>query len=175
MMKHVLSILAVMGMFMGGVQQVMAQGNVTPSAVEPQEMSVVARILDEAGYYTAQKAKPNARYYVFICSASWCGPCRRLMPAVVDEFKKNIQNDDTVSLIMMGLDRDEATCKQYLEHYNAGMPGVFGAKLGKLPNKPAIQYVPFAFILDADGNMIASGHGKLVLEWKARVATGKSK
>ena len=166
-MKFALSILAVLGMALGGMHQAVAQGEGAPAGVTaPQEMSVVAKALEEAGHYTAKKAKPNAKYYIFICSASWCSPCRMLMPAIVEEYQKNIANDENLDLIMLGMDRDVTACKRYLEHYHTDMPGVYGGAKLNLKALPSVSYVPYAFILDAEGHLIASGHGQMVLRFR---------
>lgn len=138
-------------------------------------MSKVAAALENAGYFTKTKAKPNARYYIFICSASWCPPCRKLMPQIVREYKKNIRKNDSVSLILLGSDRSEEACQEYLKHYKTDMPGVEERKNIDLPNRPRLPYIPFAFIMDAEGNVIVSGHGSLVLDWKKQIANKNKK
>ncbi len=198
MMKRVSTMLMVLGLLMGGVQQVSAQGGwgaamkgavnnlsgaVEKSGVvektkslvdslgqsgESSELSPVARALNEAGYFTQTKAKPDAEYYIFICSASWCPPCRALMPKIAAEYKKMVQ-DKRVSLILLGGDRTEEACKKYLRHYQCDMPGILGSKTINLPNRPKTPYVPFAFIMNADGELITSGHGSIVLDWEKHI------
>lgn len=133
------------------------------------EMSTVAKALEKAGYFTEKKAAPSAQYYIFICSASWCPPCRSLMPHIVKEYNKNIKKDESVSLVLLGGDSDEAGCKKYLEHYKADIPGIHARKKIDLPNFPGIKYWPFAIFMDAEGNVITSGHGSMVLEWKKHI------
>ncbi|MBR2314687.1 MAG: TlpA family protein disulfide reductase [Akkermansia sp.] len=138
----------------------------TAPAAEPAAMSPVTTALDSMGYFTETKALPKADYYIFIASASWCGPCRALMPLIVQEYKKNISQDKSVSLVLLCYDRDAAAAKKYIGHYNCDMPGVMGHQAYKLPNCPTISYIPSAFILKADGELVASGRGSLVLDWK---------
>ena len=141
----------------------------TGSTDASSEMSTVAKALEKAGYFTEKKAGSSAQYYIFICSASWCPPCRALMPHIVDEYNKNMKKDESVSLVLLGGDSDEAGCKKYLEHYKADIPGIHAYKKIDLPNFPGIKYWPFAIFMDAEGNVITSGHGSMVLEWKKHI------
>ena len=134
------------------------------------DMSTVAAALEEAGYFTANKAKPKAQYYIFICSASWCQPCRNLMPSIVNTYKNEISKDDRVDLILLGGDFDEAGCAKYLKHYNAKFSGLHVKKKIDLPELPSVRYWPFAICMDADGKVITTGHGSKVLNWKKELS-----
>ena len=57
------------------------------------KLSPVAQALADAGYFTETEANPKAKVYIFICSASWCGPCRALMPQIVKEYEKKIKKN----------------------------------------------------------------------------------
>lgn len=135
-------------------------------------LSPVARILEEAGYFTETKARPDARFYIFICSASWCAPCRALMPEVVAEYEKNMKPDKTVSMVLLGADKDADSARQYISHYNTDMPGVLRSHV-RLENAPQIPGVPWYFILDSEGKLITSGAGTRVLSWKEAVANAR--
>ena len=178
MKKFILSTVFTLGVSILGAQQVAGQ-DANSSAIQevsavPTEMTPVAMALEKAGYLTKDKAKADAQYYIFICSASWCTPCRRLMPYIVEEYQKSIKNDSSVSLILLGYDSTEEGCRKYLEHYNTDMPGVFGRKELDLPNRPKLPYIPFAFVMDAQGKLITSGRGNIVLDWKNKIQTGSA-
>lgn len=131
-------------------------------------LSPVAQALDEAGYFTETEARPKAKFYIFICSASWCGPCRQLMPQIVEEYEKNIKKNKSVSMVLLGCDRTPEEAKEYIEHYETDMPGVLN-KTFRMPNRPQSSSIPSSFILNAKGEVIASGHGNLVLNWKSEI------
>ena len=130
----------------------------------------VPQALEEAGYLTRKKAKPEAQYYIFICSASWCPPCRRLMPDIVKTYKNEIRKDKRVDLVLLGGDSDEDGCRKYLKHYKAAFPGLHAKKKINIPNFPKIQYWPFAIFMDARGKVITTGHGNMVLNWKKHLS-----
>ena len=146
-----------------------------PASAAETTKSPVATVLDSMEYFTETKALPKADYYIFIASASWCGPCRALMPQIVHEYKQHISQDKSVSLVLLCYDRDDAAAKKYIGHYNCDMPGVMGHQAYKLPNCPTISFIPSAFILKADGELVASGRGSLVLDWKKLIQGAPAK
>ena len=131
-------------------------------------LSPVAKALAEAGYFTDTEARPKAKTYIFICSASWCGPCRALMPQIVEEYEKNIKKDKTVSLVLLCHDRTEEDARKYIEHYDTDLPGVMGDAV-QLENKPQLPGIPWCFFMTAKGELISSGAGDRVLNWKEEV------
>ena len=128
----------------------------------------VPKALAEAGYFTETEARPRAKVYIFICSASWCGPCRALMPRIVEEYEKNIKKDKSVSLVLLCHDRAEEDAKKYIEHYDTDLPGVMGGAV-QLENKPQIPGIPWCFFMTAKGELISAGAGDKVLDWKNEV------
>lgn len=131
-------------------------------------MSVVAKALSEAGYFTETEANPKARFYIFICSASWCGPCRALMPKVVEEYEKSMKKDRRVSLVLLGCDRSDEEALKYIEHYDTDIPGVLMNKV-QLENMPEVRGIPAYVIMNAKGDLISTGSGAGILEWKSEI------
>ena len=131
-------------------------------------LSPVAKALAEAGYFTDTEARPKAKTYIFICSASWCGPCRALMPRIVEEYEKNIKKDKTVSLVLLCSDSTEEDAQKYIGHNDTDLPGVMHKKV-KLENAPGIPGIPWCFFMTAKGELISSGAGDRVLNWKEEV------
>ena len=113
-------------------------------------------------------AKPNkkAKYYIYLHSASWCGPCKAIMPDIVKEYKK--MKRAGVEIILMGHDKDEKGVKAYLKSYKAKFPALVDGSPASLamPGYTPANGIPNATIVDKDGKVITSGHGSIVLEWK---------
>lgn len=128
-------------------------------------LSPVAQVLNDAGYFTETEALPKAKVYIFICSASWCGPCRMLMPKIVEEYEKNMKKNKSVSLVLLCADRTEEDAQKYIEHYKTSMPGVMNSK-AHLENRPEIPGIPWCFFMNAKGELLHVGAGSDVLNWK---------
>ena len=156
--------------------QVMAQDEDASSSVVKKKkkkakrgaLSPVAQALEEAGYFTETEARPKAKFYIFICSASWCGPCRALMPKVVEEYETKMKKNKNVSMVLLGYDSDDDAARKYIEHYETDMPGVLNKKVN-LENRPEIPGIPWYFILNAKGDLISVGAGSKVLDWESEI------
>ncbi len=94
------------------------------------------------------------------------------MPEVVAEYEKNMKPDKTVSMVLLGADKDADSARQYISHYNTDMPGVLRSHV-RLENAPQIPGVPWYFILDSEGKLITSGAGTRVQSWKEAVANAR--
>ncbi len=114
------------------------------------------------------KVSSKASYYIYLQSASWCGPCNAEMPEIVQEYKA-MKKDGRVELILVGHDRSLEQAKAFLSKYKAGFPGLMASdsEAQKLPGFKMANGIPNAIIVDADGNQVASGHGSIVKKWRA--------
>lgn len=137
--------------------------------------SAVKAAIKEMEFLTDDKPSSKAKYYIYLHSASWCVPCKALMPEIVKEYKK--MQKKKVEIILIGHDKTADAAVQYLEHYKAGFPGVLAtsADAKKLPGLTNPTGIPAATIVDADGKVLYSGHGKGALEWKTICKPAKKK
>ena len=180
MKKFIISALMLLACFCWCVPQVTAQDAEVPQESDKKtektskkkkstaNLSPVAKALAEAGYFTETEARPKARTYIFICSASWCGPCRALMPRIVEEYEKNMKKNKSVSLVLLCYDRTEDEARKYIEHYKTDMPGVM-FKSFHMENVPSIDSIPSCFYMNAKGELISMGSGDKVLNWKTEM------
>lgn len=128
--------------------------------------STVGKAL-EGIQYVAQKPNTNADYYIYLYSASWCPPCRKLMPSIVEEYPA-IQKSGKVELILLGADRNMDAVKAYVEKYKAQFPATWqgDSAVIKLPGNQPPRGIPGAIIVNKEGKIVASGYGSIVLEWR---------
>ncbi len=153
-------------------QRVLAEVEAADDDVEmddapPGNSKAVANALTQIKFFAGKPSK-KAQFYIYLQSASWCGPCCKEMPIIAKEYKA-MKKDGRVELILLSGDRNLQAAKAFLRNYKAKFPGVMrGAKgvselpcVGSLPN-----YFPAAVIVKADGTLLASGHGALVAEWR---------
>ena len=129
------------------------------------EESVVAAKLKGNTYFTESKPNLNAKYFIFLESASWCGPCNAEMPEVVKAYEE-MKASGKVELILLSADRTAAEAKGFLDKYKATFPGLMPKSGASVPARPEARGIPNATIMKADGTVLDSGHGSIIRGWK---------
>ena len=129
------------------------------------EESVVAAKLKGNTYFTDSKPNLNAKYFIFLESASWCGPCNAEMPEVVKAYEE-MKASGKVELILLSADRTAAEAKGFLDKYKATFPGLMPKSGASVPARPEARGIPNATIMKADGTVLDSGHGSIIRGWK---------
>ena len=117
--------------------------------------------------------KPNkkAQVYIYLQSASWCGPCNQEMPEVAEAYRE-MEKDGRAEIILIGHDQTEDGAKKFLKKYKAKFPGILvgGKGVNTLPGFQMAQGIPNAIMVDAEGNVLASGFPSSVIpQWKQAV------
>ncbi len=111
------------------------------------------------------QTKPNVKadYFILLNTASWCPPCRKAMPGVVEAYK-DIKASKKVELIILSADNSEDAAKAYLKGYKAKIPAVMGTP--KIPGYVPSNGIPNVTIIDKDGKTVVNGGPNLIIEWK---------
>ena len=93
--------------------------------------------------------------------ASWCGPCRRENPNVVEAYKKykltKFTNGKGFEVFSVSLDRDEAPWKKAIEDDQLTWKNHGWDKDGVASKAYAVYSIPSGFLIDGDGNIVAQG------------------
>ena len=130
----------------------------------PQALKRVRRV-------NSARVNQNALVYIYLQSASWCGPCRQAMPDVVEEYKK-MRRDGRAEIVLIGWDRSADEVKSYIEGYRCRMPAVFreARNVDRLPGFSMAAGIPTATMVDADGKVLMNGSPQSVVPaWQAQV------
>jgi len=121
------------------------------------DTSVVANALAQVHYLKGQP-DPNAKYYIYLHSASWCGPCRMEMPHIVDSYKKF--KELGFEIILFGHDGTDGEAVAFAERYNAEFPVLRDVPelASKVPGYKKVTRVPRIIVVDRSGKEIVETH-----------------
>ena len=135
------------------------------------DASPMAKALKKVNFVTSKKPDPKATHYIYLISASWCGPCNAEMPHVVEQYKE--MSKCGVELILVSADNASSQATGFMKKYGANFPCAMGnSERHKLLGWEDRNGIPYAIIVDADGNKLTSGNAAPVIgNWKQ--TTGK--
>lgn len=107
---------------------------------------------------------PQAEYFIYVYSASWCGPCRAVMPRIVRLYKDTLSKDKRIEIILIDLDHTEEAAKNYIAHYDADFFATMGRKseVDHLPGAYQVRGIPHCIAVDKNGKRIFSGHAAVI-------------
>lgn len=132
------------------------------------------------GVEWATDKKPNlrARYYMYLISASWCGPCQRLMPKIVEAYKTDMKEGRVMEVILTACEQKREGVPAYLAKYNAGFPGIHisapeVARFVGFDRSDMNKGIPFVVICDNQGNVLDKGSNAFS-NWKATIEKDKA-
>lgn len=117
------------------------------------------------------KVNASAKCFVYLQSASWCGPCRKEMPEIVAEYKN--MKKAGVEVILCGHDDGKKGVKGYVKEFKMPFPAVVAKDL-KLPGFSQASGIPHATFVDKNGKVLADGHGSITLQWQKYVPEEES-
>lgn len=144
-------------------------------AAAPVAATPMAQAIAKTNFVGNKKPSTEAKYYMFLASASWCGPCRAVTPRLVAEYPNMMANKD-VEVILLSCDSTPQKAIEYLAHYNAPFAAVmYGSpEAMALPGYPQdIHGIPHIVVVDAYGKMLYRGHGLRFADWKKHVDANK--
>jgi thiol-disulfide isomerase/thioredoxin len=88
--------------------------------------------------------------------ASWCVPCRRSFPWMNDMLSR--YESDGLQIIGVNLDKERALAASFLTETPADFDLHYDPE-GALAARFGVQAMPSSFLLDAQGNVIATHYG----------------
>lgn len=135
--------------------------------------ATVSKVGKAVGKLKTFNGKPNkkALVYVYLQSASWCGPCNQEMPEVAKTYKA-MKKDGRAEIILIGGDQTEDAAKKFLKKYKAKFPGILATAVNaaELPGFTPARGIPHATMVDSEGNVLADGFPSEVLSgWEQAV------
>lgn len=103
------------------------------------------------------RRKP-AKYYVFYYTASWCGPCQRFTPSLVDWYEKN--KNDNFEIFLISSDRDQKAMEGYTKSKKMPWPHLafehVKAFKGEFRETHGVRGIPSLIVCDAEGKVLGN-------------------
>ncbi len=115
-------------------------------------------------------AEPNwkAKYYIYLYSASWCGPCKHEMPKIVENYPA--MKKKGVEVVLMGCDKTREDAEKYLKDFNAPFPGIMEQDGKDLPGFAQPGGIPYAVIVSSKGDVIVSDFAARIMgDWESYI------
>jgi cytochrome c biogenesis protein CcmG/thiol:disulfide interchange protein DsbE len=88
--------------------------------------------------------------------ASWCAPCRRSFPWMNEILER--YGDQGLQIIGVNVDKERGLAEEFLVETPASFDLRYDPA-GALAERFGVQAMPSSFLLDADGNVIATHYG----------------
>ncbi len=144
-----------------------ADATATPTSGPP---SVFDNILDGdlvrlsgKSLKSCKDATKPKKYYLFYYTASWCPPCQKFTPSLVDFYHKYKPSNDDFELILITSDRGEKSMEEYAEEKKMPWPQLKLSKVAKFKQEFAHpgSGIPNLVLTDLQGEVLkASYEGK---------------
>ena len=117
---------------------------------------MVANKLRECEFLLNRNYKKDAKFYLCLFSASWCGPCRNEMPRISKIYTEMLKDDPDIELIHFSRDRDDRKALDWARENEVQFPVV--SYEGGNPLDLHCNGIPHLFIIKANGILLEEGH-----------------
>lgn len=103
--------------------------------------------------------KPT-KYYLFYYTASWCGPCHKFTPSLVEFYDKNKPGNQEFEIVLITSDSDEEAMEEYAAEMKMQWPQLKMSKVEKFEKefKHPGSGIPNLVLTDLQGNLIKTSY-----------------
>jgi thiol-disulfide isomerase/thioredoxin len=133
---------------------------ISPTALQANDLDSIPMFRLDQGERTSFQLRPETTHVAFYYSASWCPPCRKTTPALVEEYRRMLAADTMpVEIVLVCDDRTEDKMIHYIKKYEMPWPVVvWGSRATTEPF--AAQGIPCLTLVNrTSGKIIAQGTG----------------
>jgi len=117
--------------------------------------------LDGSRLKRTSDATHPEKYYVFYYTASWCPPCRKFTPSLVDWYEKN--KNENFELVLITSDRSEQAMEEYAEKNKMPWPQLEMKDSKRFKDKfdHGVRGIPSLIVCSLDGEQLGNYRSKL--------------
>jgi thiol-disulfide isomerase/thioredoxin len=103
--------------------------------------------------------KPT-KYYLFYYTASWCGPCQKFTPSLVEFYNEHKPGNSEFEIILVTSDSDEGAMKEYAVDKQMTWPHLKLSRVDRF--KKEFQHpgtgIPNLVLTDTEGKLLATSY-----------------
>ncbi|PKQ46785.1 TlpA family protein disulfide reductase [Confluentibacter flavum] len=125
----------------------------TATAPVPNKADFTLKLIDKDGNITSLEELKGKVIFMNLW-ATWCPPCIAEMPSI---DKLHEEMGDEVAFVMLSLDQDFATAKEFDKRKGYNLP--IYAPASNLPAIYDSSAIPTTYVIDADGNLALTHKG----------------
>lgn len=103
--------------------------------------------------------KPT-KYYLFYYTASWCGPCQKFTPSLVDFYNANKPGNSEFDIILVTSDSDEESMEEYAVEKKMPWPHLKLSKVERFKDefKHPGTGIPNLVLTDTEGKLLKTSY-----------------
>lgn len=138
------------------------------NAQEQSPACVVGQALENTAFVTQRKPDTSAQYYMFLHSASWCGPCRKTLPKIIAEYAE-MRRDNRLEIILISHDYTLEKAQRYVAEAAVPFAALWyrGQERKAIPGAAEnVIGIPCIIVTDAAGKVVHRGHASSFIHWK---------
>jgi len=101
-----------------------------------------------------------AKYYLFYYTASWCGPCHKFTPSLVEFYDKYRSKGNDFELVLITSDSDEGAMEEYAAEFKMQWPQLKLSRADKFQSefKHPGSGIPNLVLTDTQGTLIKTSY-----------------
>ena len=109
---------------------------------------------------TCKDATKPTKYYLFYYTASWCGPCHKFTPSLVEFYNKNKPGSSEFEVVLITSDSDEDAMSEYATEFKMPWPQLKLSSTAKFKKefKHPGRGIPNLVLTDTEGKLLKTSY-----------------